>query len=275
MAIKRKKTKVSRAAASKREPTQRRKSKIEPVVTAAVTTTDLRARLREDIINCSLTPGQRLKFEELRTRYDAGIGSLREALLQLESDGLVITESNRGFCVAPVSIADLEDITELRVDIERKALTDSILHGDDAWEASIVASLHMLLKMDSDISQASSPHRSTWEERHRKFHDSLVAACSSTWLKRFRRILWDQSQRYRALSMMQSRTPGRANEHRDMMEMVVARNVQGSVALMEQHIRHTSDNAREWLTVHGPEMAETDFSRSEADSKPAQSTAAK
>lgn len=250
-----------------------KKAKVAPEPKVVAEPVDLRVRLREDIISCLLTPGQRLKFEELRTRYDAGIGSLREALLQLESDGLVITESNRGFCVAPVSIADLEDVTERRIEIERKALTDSILHGDDAWEASIVASLHMLLKMESEVARGPSFNRATWEERHRRFHDSLVAACPSTWLKRFRRILWDQSQRYRALSMMQSRTPGRVNEHRDLMELVVARNVEGAVALMEKHIRHTAVNTREWLSVHGPEMAETDFSRSESDNKSAQSNA--
>jgi len=271
MAPQRKKIVVSRVAERHGEGAPRRRSKLGPVPKVVSDPIDLRVLLRADIIDCVLVPGQRLKFEELRTRYDAGIGSLREALLQLESDGLVITESNRGFCVAPVSIADLEDITELRVDIERKALTDSILHGDDSWEASIVASLHMLLKMESGISRNALHHRMVWEERHRRFHDSLIAACSSTWLKRFRRILWDQSQRYRALSMMQNRNPGRVNEHRDLMELVVARNVEGAVAQMEQHIRHTADNTHEWLAIHGPDMAETDFSRGDSDSKSAQS----
>lgn len=236
-----------------------RKAKAEVIAAEPAVTVDLRARLRDDIVSCALTPGQRLKFEELRARYDVGIGSLRESLLQLEADGLVIAESNRGFCVAPVSIADLADITELRVDIEKKALTQSIEHGDDAWEASIVGAFHMLVKMETEIAQAPLKNREVWEDRHRRFHDALVAACPSPWLMRFRRVMWDQTQRYRALSMMQSRTPGRVDKHRDLMELAVARKVPEAAEAMERHIRHTADNVREWLAVHRPGNAKIDY----------------
>ena len=235
-----------------------RASKIEQAP-VAVSPVDLRAQLRDDIIRCVLMPGQRLKFDELRTRYDAGVGSLREALMQLVGDGLVIAESNRGFCVAPVSIADLEDITDLRVELESKALALSIQHGDDAWEASIVAALHMLIKLESDITQTTSPNRRLWEERHGNFHDALVAACPSVWIMRFRRVLFDQSQRYRAVSMMQSQNPGRVHKHRELADLVLARDVEGSVAAMADHIRHTAANVRQWLSLHGQDMATTDF----------------
>jgi DNA-binding GntR family transcriptional regulator len=220
---------------------------------------DLRVQLRDDIVRCVLAPGQRLKFDELRARYDAGIGSLREALLQLVAEGLVVAESNRGFCVAPVSIADLEDLTDLRIELEAKALTLSIQHGDDAWESAIVAALHMLIKLDADISQTPPRNRAAWEERHRIFHDSLVAACPSAWVARFRKILFDQSQRYRAVSLMQSQTPGRIDKHRELADLVLARDVAGSTAAMAEHIRHTAENVRQWLSLHGQEMATTDF----------------
>ncbi len=234
-------------------------AKAEPAPSAPAPPIDLRLQMRDDIIRCVLMPGQRLKFDELRKRYDAGIGSLREALLQLVAEGLVVGESNRGFCVAPVSIADLEDLTDLRIELESKALALSIQHGDDAWESSIVAALHMLIKMESDISQAPSPSRAVWDERHRIFHDSLVAACPSAWVMRFRKILFDQSQRYRAVSLMQSQTPGRVHKHKELAELVLARDVDGSVAAMADHIRRTADNVRQWLSLHGQDMATTDF----------------
>src|ERR1700688_3905037 len=125
MAAKRKgKTRISSAV--RRPKSAHGKSKIDVPQIDSVSAVDLRVQLRKDIVSCELAPGQRLKFEELRTRYDVGIGSLRETLMQLEADGLVVAESNRGFCVAPVTIADLEDITELRVDIEKKALAQSM-----------------------------------------------------------------------------------------------------------------------------------------------------
>jgi DNA-binding GntR family transcriptional regulator len=220
----------------------------------------LDARLRRDIVDCELAPGRRLKFEELRSRYDAGMGSLREALIQLESEGLVIAEANRGFCVAPVSISELEDVTALRVDIEKKALRQSIENGTDEWETGILAALHLLAKLEPEIARNPSRHRIRWDERHRRFHDALVAACPSPWLLRFRQVLFVQGQRYRALSMRQSRKPGRVADHRALMELALARDVPRATAAMEAHIRKTAENVRAWLAIHGKGIAQAGFS---------------
>jgi GntR family transcriptional regulator, carbon starvation induced regulator len=260
MAAKRK-VKPEKSAVVRRPKSALGKSKIDASQIDSVSAVDLRAHLRKDIVSCQLAPGQRLKFEELRARYDAGIGSLREALMQLEADGLVVAESNRGFCVAPVTIADLEDITELRVDIEKKVLTQSIQFGNDAWEAEIVAALHMLAKQQPDVGNTHSRNRELWEERHRRFHDALAAACRSPWLLRFREVLFVQSQRYRALSMMQSQKPGRVDDHRALMEVVLARDVPGATAAMEDHIRRTAVNVGDWLAAHGASVSTTEFSQ--------------
>src|SRR5579863_3457019 len=75
-------------------------------------------RLRADILSCRLQPGQRLRFEELRTGYDLGLSPLREALMRLASEGLVRVEDHRGFRVAPISRSDLLDITFVRKELE-------------------------------------------------------------------------------------------------------------------------------------------------------------
>src|SRR5260370_40539867 len=129
MAAKRK-VKPPKATPERRSKSARGKSKIDAPEIDSVSAVDLRAQLRKDVVGCELAPGQRLKFEELRTRHDAGIGSLREAGMQLEADGLVVSECTRGVCVAPATVADLEDITGLPVDIEKKALAQSIRIGN-------------------------------------------------------------------------------------------------------------------------------------------------
>jgi GntR family carbon starvation induced transcriptional regulator len=260
MAAKRK-SKSPMSAATKPPKPVHRKSKADEPRTDSVSAVDLRARLRKDIVSCELAPGQRLKFEELRARYDVGIGSLRETLMQLEVDGLVVAESNRGFCVAPVTIADLEDVTELRVDIEKKALAQSIERGDDAWEGEIVSALHMLAKLEADVTHNRLENRDLWEERHGRFHDALVSACPSPWLLRFRQVLFVQSQRYRTLSMLQSQKPGRVGDHRALMELTVSRDVPRATAAMEAHIRRTAENVRAWLATYGARGSTTDFSQ--------------
>ena len=62
-------------------------------------TLDVLRRMREDILCCVLKPDQRLRFGELRQRYDTSVGTLREALSHLVSEGLARTEAGRGFSV--------------------------------------------------------------------------------------------------------------------------------------------------------------------------------
>ena len=103
-------------------------------------TFDVLRRMREDILCCVLKPDQRLRFGELRQRYGTSVGTLREALSHLVSEGLARTEAGRGFTVAPISLADFLDLSELRVWLETTTLADAIRHGTDAWEAEIVSS---------------------------------------------------------------------------------------------------------------------------------------
>jgi len=85
-------------------------------------TFDVLRRMREDILCCVLKPDQRLRFGELRQRYGTSVGTLREALSHLVSEGLARTEAGRGFTVAPISLADFLDLSELRVWLETTTL---------------------------------------------------------------------------------------------------------------------------------------------------------
>src|SRR5712672_1211547 len=58
-------------------------------------TFDVLRRMREDILCCVLKPDQRLRFGELRQRYGTSVGTLREALSHLVSEGLARTEAGR------------------------------------------------------------------------------------------------------------------------------------------------------------------------------------
>jgi len=205
---------------------------------------DIHRKLRADILDCRIAPGERLRFEDLRERYAAGIGTLREALSHLVAEGLVRTESGRGFRVAQVSLADMLDIAEWRVEFEVRAVTESIRRGDDAWEAEIVSAFHLLGKSMLPTGTASAQEWDQWSARHRAFHDALARACGSPWLLHFRSTLYDQAHRYRRLTALHApRGRGKSEEHRAIMEAVLARDTERAARLVEQHIRRTVDFA--------------------------------
>jgi DNA-binding GntR family transcriptional regulator len=199
-------------------------------------------RMREDVVHCVLRPGERMRFEDLRSRYTSSIGTLREALSVLVADGLVNLEEGRGFSVAPVSREDLLDIVEMRVDLETRALRESIRTGDDAWEARVLTSFHLLSKVEESTASRPKLPQPVWSARHKDFHEALVSACRSPRVLQFRKMLFDQAHRYRRLSMAFRQAPKQVGEHRLLMESALKRDEKAACAHMESHIRGTARN---------------------------------
>src|SRR5262245_21671231 len=106
-------------------------------------------RLRQDVLSGTFGAGMKLKVEELQEAYGYSSSPLREALSRLSQEGLVKADERRGFRVAPLSLDDLRDITRMRLMLDVPALGEAIEHGDDAWEASIVAAFYRLEKVES------------------------------------------------------------------------------------------------------------------------------
>lgn len=194
-------------------------------------------RLRDDILEGRYAAGAKLAIHHLRERYSIGASPLREALNRLVADGFVSLIGQRGFRVAPISVADLRDVTRLRIIFETEALRDSIAAGDDAWEAGIVAAHHQLSKVD----YARAGEFIKWEARNAAFHDALVAACPSPRLLQFRQNLFDQHKRYRSLSSG-SVPPSRdiPREHKTIMEKTLAREADAACAAIAAHIQATA-----------------------------------
>ncbi len=75
-------------------------------------------RLRQEIAQLRLPPGERLPLEELAGHYHVSLTPVRHALRRLESEGLVASRRHRGARVAPLSIEELEEIQATRVGLE-------------------------------------------------------------------------------------------------------------------------------------------------------------
>jgi len=198
--------------------------------------------LRHDVICGKLTPGERLRVEHLKDQYEVGAGTLREALSLLVSDALVTAEGQRGFRVAPISLADLEDVTNTRVMLETEALRQSIRHGDEKWEAALVASYELLAQTEND---PAGPEPDLWERRNKAFHDALIAGFDSTWSKYLLGILYRHAERYRNINwrLTAAHTSGRDvhREHEDIFRAAIDRQEARAALALEAHVRLTHD----------------------------------
>src|SRR5450830_840199 len=100
--------------------------------------------LRADIIGASLRPNERLRIQALSERYGVGATAIREALSRLVSDWLVVFEDQRGFCVAPMSRAELLEMNRTRIDVESLAIRYAVEEGDIQWESGLISAFHRL-----------------------------------------------------------------------------------------------------------------------------------
>ncbi|RQZ17201.1 FCD domain-containing protein [Burkholderia sp. Bp9031] len=194
-----------------------------------------------DIVSGALAPGSKLKIRELADRYQAGVIPLREAVSRLAMSGFVDAEDQRGFRVAPVSRADLEDITSARQRIESEALRDAIENGNLEWEAAVLAALHLVSSLPSVI---DNPQRMNpdWERAHDHFHATLLAGCRSKWLKHFAATLRTQTARYRHQSLRSQHASERdvGREHEEIVKAVLARDADRACELLRQHFAATA-----------------------------------
>jgi GntR family carbon starvation induced transcriptional regulator len=196
-------------------------------------------RIRADIVACRLMPDERLRVEALRERYGFGGSPIREALMRLQAEGLVELEQNKGFRVSRVSRASLLDLMRTRIEIEGIALKWSIERGGVEWEADLLGAFHRLSRQKK-IDKPGEGINPEWSKQHRAFHDTLIAACGSPTILAIRAGLFDQVERYVALSIRSKLAPRNDHaEHEQIMRAALARDTARAVELNREHIERT------------------------------------
>ena len=196
--------------------------------------------LRQAIVRGEFEPGARLRVEELSRRFAVSSSPLREALTRLAEQGLVRALENRGFRVAPLTAAGVSDLARVRTLVECEALRDAITHGSDAWEAQAVAAGHALALAERRLGDQARTLDDDWSARHRAFHLSLYAACTSPLLLDLADVLFDNAERYRRWAARWRQAPRRKHdEHQHLLKAALARDADRAVELLRVHITHT------------------------------------
>lgn len=204
--------------------------------TAPFTATDGYRWLKNDIIRGVYQPDEKLRMSLLTSRYQLGVGPLREALSQLVAEQLVTAINQKGYRVAPMSRQELLDIFDARANLEAMLVGLAIDRGDDAWEAEILARAHMLNKLE-----ASAQLLDEWDRRHQAFHTAIVAGCGSSYLLQMRERLFDLAARYRFIWLRETvlsveMLEDKHVQHQTLTDAILARNTTLACDLMRQHL---------------------------------------
>ncbi len=195
--------------------------------------------LKNDIIRGVYLPDEKLRMSLLTSRYQLGVGPLREALSHLVAEQLVTVVNQKGYRVAPMSEVELLDIFDARANMEAMLVGLAIERGDDAWEADILARAHMLNKLEAD--GASEQLLDEWDQRHQAFHSAIVAGCGSHYLLQMRQRLFDLAARYRFIWLRETvlsveMLEDKHQQHDVLMQAILERDINRASELMRQHL---------------------------------------
>ncbi|MBH1964535.1 MAG: FCD domain-containing protein [Comamonadaceae bacterium] len=207
-----------------------------PAITSR--TTDVAQALRLEILAGNRLPGERVQLEALRQDFGVSLSPIREGLSRLVAEGLLIPSGQRGYRVAPVSVDEFLDIKAQRIELEQRALAESIRLGGEDWEVALMTAFQRLKNFEAKRWQADEI--TAWEERHHVFHRTLISACGSPILMRFCELLHGMSDRYRRV-LMKTSEPDRdvIQEHQALFDAALARNAPLAAEVLSAHIERT------------------------------------
>jgi DNA-binding GntR family transcriptional regulator len=212
--------------------------------------------LRKDLLNGRMAPGERLKVVELSIRFEWSQSVVREALARLAENGLVVATPQRGFRVRELSVQDIQELTEARVQIESMTLGFAIARGDIQWESAVLASHHLL--ENTPVALDDGQFNQDWRERHQAFHRALLSGCGNAHLEAVSADLRDCAELYRrpywSLTDDSERDVG--TEHRVLKELTLARETDAAVALLRAHIERAPLKLVAYLAEHGTPVIE-------------------
>jgi DNA-binding GntR family transcriptional regulator len=197
------------------------------------------AYTKQRVLDSRFPGGAMLSEGEVADALDMSRTPVREAFVQLESEGLLRLYPKRGALVVPVSTAEVLGVIEGRSLIEQFAVEKVIERGIDIAEelaASIAGQEELAASRDAE----------GFVEADREFHRIIIVATGNPVLLGFYDTLRDRQRRMIALSL--SRDPDRTRDviaqHRELALAIAARDAPAAHDVLEQHLlRHVREAA--------------------------------
>ncbi len=191
-------------------------------------------QIRDDIISGVYPDGAELREIPLAHKLNASRTPVREALRQLELEGLVMIIPNKGARVTAIKQKDVRDIYKVRSLLEglcarwaTQNITDEQI--DELEEILLLAEFH--LKKNSDVSAKQV------SDVDSKFHDVLYTASNSRILEH---VLKDYHKYVKMARQLSINTPSRAEksieEHRGILEAIKAKDADLAEKLAHEHV---------------------------------------
>lgn len=187
--------------------------------------------IRADILEGRVAPGAPLRQDELALVHNVSKIPVREALLHLVAEGLVLLQPNRGFAVAALAPAEAEELLDMRAVLECHILRLAMPHmtDDDIARATRI------------VEEAEATEElARWSVLNFAFHDAISGPARRNRLSALIRQVANPTDAYIRVLLTNANYRGQAErEHRAILSACAVRNADAAAALLDQHIRQT------------------------------------
>ncbi|GBC81713.1 HTH-type transcriptional repressor RspR [bacterium HR10] len=205
--------------------------------------TEVADKLREKILRGELKEGEQLRQKALAEEFHVSQIPVREALRQLEAEGLVTIITHHGAIVSSLSPEEIEELFEIRAVLECAILRQAIprLTAEDLARAE-----HILDAYERALDAADAE---SWGELHWQFHSTLYAAADRPRFMSLIQMTNVNADRYIRLHIRFSLEMHRQvkREHRLLLEYCRARDVEAATQLLQRHILNAGSELKEYI----------------------------
>lgn len=179
--------------------------------------------LREMIETCELKPGQRLLLDQIAADFNVSRVPVREALLQLQSEGLVQMIPHSGAIVTPVDFLSASDYFAVSRELQVLAVK---AFCERSSKEDLIQLETMVLEMEK---AAQQDDRALYSSLNQDFHDFIADHCKMPLVNSFLRTYkqhWNRFVRfYHLYPMSRERMKQTLSEHRDLLNALVNRDL--------------------------------------------------
>jgi DNA-binding GntR family transcriptional regulator len=195
-----------------------------------ISTTDYTLQiLRQAILEGIIQAGQPIRQEDVAKQLDVSRMPIREALIKLEGEGLVVFHQNRGAVVAELSADEAEELYEIRIALETTALRLAFPHLNET-------DLARAERIIGETDQEDEVGR--WGEQNWAFHETLYRPAGRFRLLDMIYTLHINVDRYLRMQMSVMRYKERSQqEHRQLVEACRTGDLGEALRILEQHIQ--------------------------------------
>ena len=188
-------------------------------------------RIREDIVNGALRPGESISTTEIARQLQISAMPVRAALTRLEAEGLVVIEPQRGVTVSTISPDDLEELFLMRSRLESLAAYLACPHLAE----TDLQKLRDLVEQMRQSEQTSDTKG--WAKANERFHRTIFSATQRRRLTRMLSHLFNEGKRGR-ISLRND--PGhmrrRNGEHESILKALECKNAELAERKMQNHL---------------------------------------